>query len=398
MIYVFSQYVLDTQRRNLSCAGKPISLRPKAFEVLSYFLAHRDSVVSKQELCEQVWAGQSISDATLVSTVRAVRQAIGDNGEVQKLIATVHGYGYRCVAAVIVQAEGESALATEAQSVGLLPAFFPQLVADEEKATAPEPSSSAAVQRLVPVPSSSYEERKFVTVLCCGLGNTSDFLAQHNLDTLYSLMRGLYEQTRSTVQQYGGVLQPAMWHCIVAAFGAPMAQEDHAVRAALAALALRQRLTEWLHTTARRPDLTLAVRLGLHTGFIVVGDLGEESALTTALVGDVAAKAVTLQEQAEPGTVLCSKATARLVRAEVSLEVAPPAAETELWGQLYTVLDRRSRRVPGTQHTVRHVSPFVGREREMATFACATHSGRSGAGAGSRGGRRGWYWQVEARR
>jgi DNA-binding winged helix-turn-helix (wHTH) protein len=91
MIYTFGACVLDTQLHVLSRAEQPVKLRPKAFEVLVYLLEHSDRIVTKHELCEQVWPNQFISEATLGSTVRAVRQAIGDTGEAQHLIQTVHG-------------------------------------------------------------------------------------------------------------------------------------------------------------------------------------------------------------------------------------------------------------------------------------------------------------------
>src|SRR5262245_5339767 len=103
MIYTFGKCVLDTQLHVLSHAEQPVKLRPKAFEVLVYLLEHRDRMVTKHELCEQVWANQFISDATLGSTVRAVRRAIGDTGEAHQFIRTVHGYGYRCLAPVTVR-------------------------------------------------------------------------------------------------------------------------------------------------------------------------------------------------------------------------------------------------------------------------------------------------------
>src|SRR5919197_4614965 len=102
MIYTFGVCVLDTHLHVLARAGQPIKLRPKAFEVLVYLVEHHDRMVSKDELCAQVWPNQFISDATLGSTIRAVRQAIGDTGEAQQLIQTVQGYGYRFVATVTV--------------------------------------------------------------------------------------------------------------------------------------------------------------------------------------------------------------------------------------------------------------------------------------------------------
>src|SRR6266446_922328 len=76
MLYVFGEWTLDTQRYELCHAGHVRRLRRKAFQVLTYLLAHADRVVTKQELCEQVWPQQFISDAALESTIKAVRQAL----------------------------------------------------------------------------------------------------------------------------------------------------------------------------------------------------------------------------------------------------------------------------------------------------------------------------------
>jgi len=130
MIYTFGESVLDTQLHVLSRAKQPVKLRPKAFEVLVYLLEHRDRIVTKHELCEQVWSNQFISDATLGSTVRAVRQAIGDTGEAQQLIQTVHGYGYRCM--VPVRMEPSMAPAPAAEGSGVLTP--PLLVPEAEEA------------------------------------------------------------------------------------------------------------------------------------------------------------------------------------------------------------------------------------------------------------------------
>src|SRR5262249_52362082 len=100
MIYRFADCTLDTQLYTLQRAGQTTRLAPKVFEVLCYLIAHRDRVVSKQELCEQVWEGLAISDATLESCLRAVRVAVGDSGQAQRIIQTQRGYGYRFVADV----------------------------------------------------------------------------------------------------------------------------------------------------------------------------------------------------------------------------------------------------------------------------------------------------------
>ena len=77
MIYRFADCALDTQLYTLHRAGQDTRLPPKVFEVLCYLIAHRDRVLSKQELCDQVWEGLAISDATLESCLRAVRLTVG---------------------------------------------------------------------------------------------------------------------------------------------------------------------------------------------------------------------------------------------------------------------------------------------------------------------------------
>src|SRR5215475_1607384 len=100
MRYTFGDYILDSQRYELHHAGKPAPLRPKAFEVLAYHLAHRERVVPKDELLEHLWAGRFVGDATLNSCIKEVRRAIGDSGTVPRLLRTVRGRGYRFVALV----------------------------------------------------------------------------------------------------------------------------------------------------------------------------------------------------------------------------------------------------------------------------------------------------------
>ncbi len=65
MRYLFADCLLDTQCYLLRRAGQAIRLQPKVFEVLTYLLTHRDRVISKQELCEQIWSAQAASDATI---------------------------------------------------------------------------------------------------------------------------------------------------------------------------------------------------------------------------------------------------------------------------------------------------------------------------------------------
>jgi TolB-like protein/DNA-binding winged helix-turn-helix (wHTH) protein len=100
MIYHFGECVLDTQLYSVQREGKNIRLRPKVFRMCLYLLEHRDRVVSREELCAQMWPGRFVNPATLEGVIRSVRQALGDSGRAQGIILTRHSYGYRFVAGV----------------------------------------------------------------------------------------------------------------------------------------------------------------------------------------------------------------------------------------------------------------------------------------------------------
>jgi len=100
MLYVFDDYILDTQLYELRHADRPCKLEPQVFNVLAYLLQHCDRVVTKDELLAQLWPNQFISEVTLHHRVMAARKAIGDSGRAQRCIKTVHGRGYRFIAAV----------------------------------------------------------------------------------------------------------------------------------------------------------------------------------------------------------------------------------------------------------------------------------------------------------
>ena len=103
MRYLFGPYILDTQRAELHGAGAPIKLRRKVFQVLAYLLAHRDRVVPKHELLEQLWPEQFVGDEALKTCMKTLRKALGEPGRRSRFVRTLHGQGYRFVAPVEVQ-------------------------------------------------------------------------------------------------------------------------------------------------------------------------------------------------------------------------------------------------------------------------------------------------------
>jgi adenylate cyclase len=103
LLVLFGSYILDTDRRELKRSGELIPLEPQVFDLLVYLVQNRDRVVSKDDLIASVWGGRIVSDSTLTSRINAVRRAVGDNGEQQKVIRTIARKGVRFVGLVVEQ-------------------------------------------------------------------------------------------------------------------------------------------------------------------------------------------------------------------------------------------------------------------------------------------------------
>ncbi len=100
MIYLFEDYSLDAERRELRRASGVVSVEPQVFDLLEHLIRHRDRVVDKDELIAEVWRGRIVSDSTLSSRITAVRQAVRDSGAEQRLIRTLSRKGFRFVGPV----------------------------------------------------------------------------------------------------------------------------------------------------------------------------------------------------------------------------------------------------------------------------------------------------------
>ena len=362
MRYFFGDYVLDTQCYELQHAGESLKLRRKAFQVLAYLLLHRERVVPKQELLEHVWSDQFVGDEVLKACITALRKALGERGRTPRFVRTLHGQGYRFVAPV---EEREHLPAANA-----LPALHRR---DGEGTThQAEGSAPALAPRLADLGSISSEardgEHKHITVLCGSLADVPALTARLGPESLYRLLQAWLALLQEVVHRYEGTLASSTEEGFMALFGAPTAQEDHARRAVLAALDLRERC----HTHMTWPVLgcgsAVTLQLGLHSGLVVAGDLGASSARGYTAVGEATQMALRLQQHAAPGTICLSAATYALVQAEV--ESAPMDA-IEIVGlpapvPVYTVQGLRQRQAGVTGHGARVRSRFVGRTREMA--------------------------------
>jgi len=100
MIYQFDRFELDLATVELRVEGKSCSLEPQVFALLVLLVENRDRLVSKDEIIEKVWDGRVVSDGALASRVKSARQALGDDGQSQRFIRTIHSKGFRFVAEV----------------------------------------------------------------------------------------------------------------------------------------------------------------------------------------------------------------------------------------------------------------------------------------------------------
>ena len=97
MLYVFGDFVLDPDRRELSRGAEVVATGPQVFDLLIHLVENRERVVSRDSLLNAVWRGRIVSESTLASHINAARKAIGDSGHEQRLIRTVARKGFRFV-------------------------------------------------------------------------------------------------------------------------------------------------------------------------------------------------------------------------------------------------------------------------------------------------------------
>lgn len=214
-------------------------------------------------------------------------------------------------------------------------------------------------------------ERKQVTVMFADLQGSMELAEQVDaerwheiLDEFFAILGEEIHRVEGTINQYTG-------DGIMALFGAPIAHEDHAVRACRAALALRERLNAFGRQLRLEDGLNVSVRLGLNSGEVVVGTIGDDLRMDYTAQGHTVGLAARMESLAAPGTVLMTRHTARLVEGYFRLNdlgtskvkgVAEPISlyELESEGRFRTRLDLSRER---------GLSPFIGREKELEQLA-----------------------------
>jgi DNA-binding winged helix-turn-helix (wHTH) protein len=118
LLYIFDDYALDPDRRELRCGATIVAMEPQVFDLLLHLIRHREHVVSRDELIESIWGGRIVSESALSTRINAVRGAIGDSGTEQRLIKTLPRRGVRFVGEVREEpSEAASASSSERRAM-----------------------------------------------------------------------------------------------------------------------------------------------------------------------------------------------------------------------------------------------------------------------------------------
>jgi DNA-binding winged helix-turn-helix (wHTH) protein/class 3 adenylate cyclase/tetratricopeptide (TPR) repeat protein len=371
MPYVFRDYTLDVQRHELRAAGGVVRLDRQVFAVLAYLVQHRDRVVRRQELFEQLWPERFVSEAALERCIAVARRAVGDSGRRQRVIQTVHRQGYRFVAPVeerldappcaVLSATGLSPDSPEASPLALPATVVSPTAAVPLLCASPSPPPAQLPLPCQPLPAG---ERRQVTVLCGTLAHATALADRLGLETFHHLVQVFHTLAQECVQRYEGTVQELREEGFLALFGVPVAQEDHAWRAVQAALNLQQRLREALPERKMWPGAGLTAHMGAHTGWVVVGSPRDELLRSVVVGRDTTQGAMHLQALAAPGTLLVSHTTLRLLR---SMVCSTPCGLIRVPGHADLLM---AYTVQGLEAPIAAQlrSPFVGRQRELAAF------------------------------
>ncbi len=159
----------------------------------------------------------------------------------------------------------------------------------------------------------THAEYKQVTVLFADVVHSMDIAAAVGAERLREIMADLVNRSADIVHRFGGTVDKFTGDGIMAVFGAPIALEDHAVRACLAALGIQQQAAELTAEVLRRDQIDFSLRVGLNSGEVIAGEVASRAMGYTA-VGEHVGLAQRMESVAPPGGVMLSESTARLVQ------------------------------------------------------------------------------------
>ena len=213
-------------------------------------------------------------------------------------------------------------------------------------------------------------ERKQVTVLFADLKGSTELIRGLDPEIAQRLLDPALQHMMDAVHRFEGTVNQVLGDGIMALFGAPIAHEDHALRACYAALAMQAAMRAYTEEVRRAHGLEMRIRVGLNSGEVVVRAIGNDLHMDYSAVGETTHLAARMEQLAMPGTIRLTAATLRLVEDLVQVQalgpvpvkgLSEPVEVFELVGASGT-----RRRVPAA--AARGLTRFVGRQTELVTL------------------------------
>jgi class 3 adenylate cyclase/tetratricopeptide (TPR) repeat protein len=225
-------------------------------------------------------------------------------------------------------------------------------------------------------------ERKQVTVLFADLKGSMEVLADRDPEEARQILDPVLAHMMDAVHRYEGTVNQVMGDGIMALFGAPIAYEDHAVRACYAALRMQDSVTRYAEEARRAHGVTVQIRVGLNSGEVVVRAISNDLHMDYSAIGETTHLAARMEQAARPGTVLIAPATRQLVEEFVA---AKPLGPMRVKGrsepvEVYELTGLGPARTRLQAAARRGLTRLVGRDAEMEVLRGALE--RAGAGHG----------------
>src|SRR5262249_17029872 len=173
-------------------------------------------------------------------------------------------------------------------------------------------------------------ERKQVTVLFADLKGSMELLAESDPEEARQLLDPVLERMMAAVHQYEGTVNQVMGDGIMALFVAPIAHEEHALRACYAALAMQEALRAYAAQAYQTHQVEIQIRVGLNSGEVVVRAIGNDLHMDYSAIGQTTHLAARMEQLARPGSILLTMETLRLAEEVVQVKLLGPMSVRRL--------------------------------------------------------------------
>jgi class 3 adenylate cyclase/tetratricopeptide (TPR) repeat protein len=210
-------------------------------------------------------------------------------------------------------------------------------------------------------------ERKQITVLFADLKGSMELLADRDPEEARKLLDPVLERMMEAVHRYEGTVNQVMGDGIMALFGAPLAHEDHAVRACYAALRKQESVTQYAEGVFRSQGVPVQIRVGLNSGEVVVRAIGSDLHMDYTAVGQTTHLAARMEQLATPGTVRLTGETVRLAEGYVEVRSLGPIPVKGLTDpvEIFELTGAGQARTRLQAAALRGLTRFVGRDAEV---------------------------------